>query len=597
MRREVNPFARPRRQRLTRIALGSPLILASLGTALAMGTGGPAHAATCPNASTSTVAAGGGAPAYRYTRGCMTSFDGTPIVYNLFEPMDASPAHPVYTILEGPGWGSAGDTTADPALIKADYAELTWDPRGFGQSGGVAQVDSPQAEGRDVSTLITDVLGSRREIAVDTNPHSATYGQPAVGMLGASYGGGIQLATAAFDPRVKAIVPEWAWNDLDYSLFPGGALKLGWDQLLFGAGLAESGAAHAQTLGGGTAGVQTGGFDPNILRSEAAGLAEGYPDQQTLAWFHQRSMAGYGSGPAGHVPHVPTLLVQGTVDTLFNLDEAWANWNMIHQADPSNPVKMIAFCGGHVSCPTGNGYVDTPPSGFEKGVPDATFIEDAAINWYDVYLRHDPHARDTLPTVLAQDQTGVWHSLSSFPTAASAGQARLTTTPVSGTLISTGVPTGVGVNSGYDVAVTDGPSAPGDPGTLTVPLITSASAPTLVVGEPHVNLHVTVDGSSTDLFFKLVDTQTNQVVDLQTAAYRFDNTDLAGNANDPNLPPVAETLSLNLVGVAYLLPKGDSLELQVATSATPFSANRGAAVVSLAGSVTLPTITLPAGAR
>lgn len=575
---------------LGRLVLGSPVLLAALGALITVGTGGTAHAATCPNSTTSTVAASSGAAGYRYVRGCIDSFDGTPIVYNLFEPLNASAAHPAFTILEGPGWGGAGATTADPSLIASNYAELTWDPRGFGQSGGVAEVDDPLAEGRDVSTLITEVLGARPEIAVDTNRESRTYGQPAVGMLGVSYGGGIQLATAAYDQRVKAIVPEWAWNDLDYSLYPGGSIKLGWDELLFGAGLGESGASHAATLNGGTAGTQTGGYDPNIYQSEAQGVAEGFPDQQTLAWFHQRSLAGYGSGPAGHLPHVPTLLIQGTVDTLFNLNEAWANWNMIHNANPTLPVKMIGFCGGHVSCPTGNGYSDTPKAGFEKGVPDSTFLEQAAINWFDMYLRHDRGARDTLPTVLVQDQVGNWHALKSFPTAGAPGPATYRTTSFSGTLMSTGVPTGTGPASGIDPAATDGPSASGDPGAVTIPLISSAAAPTLIAGEPHVHVTVTVDGSSTDLFFKLVDTATNQVVDLQTAAIRLDNTDLANNGNSPNLPPGAETISLDMVGVGYLLPKGDTLELQVATSAAPFSANRGAAVVSVAGTLALPIV-------
>ncbi|MHB8329106.1 MAG: hypothetical protein ACYDD6_05720, partial [Acidimicrobiales bacterium] len=45
---------------------------------------------------------------YIYYRGSISSFDCTPIVFNLFEPKDASASHRVYTILEGPGWGSAG---------------------------------------------------------------------------------------------------------------------------------------------------------------------------------------------------------------------------------------------------------------------------------------------------------------------------------------------------------------------------------------------------------------------------------------------------------------------------------------------------------
>src|SRR5690348_7292358 len=100
--------------------------------ALSLGTG-TAAAKSCPNSSRSTVT---GKPSYTYTRGCIVSFDGTSIVYNLFEPLHPA-ANSVYPILEGPGWGGAGSTSPDPNLISQGYAELTWDPRGFGQSGGV----------------------------------------------------------------------------------------------------------------------------------------------------------------------------------------------------------------------------------------------------------------------------------------------------------------------------------------------------------------------------------------------------------------------------------------------------------------------------
>src|SRR5437660_901037 len=114
-------------------ALGSSTIFASA-----------ALARSCPNAATTKVSA---SPSYSYTRGCIRSFDGTPIVYNLFEPLNPR-AHSLYTILSGPGWGGGGATSPDEKLIKNGYAELTWDPRGFGQSGGVAEVDSPASEGR-----------------------------------------------------------------------------------------------------------------------------------------------------------------------------------------------------------------------------------------------------------------------------------------------------------------------------------------------------------------------------------------------------------------------------------------------------------------
>src|SRR5258707_1094630 len=233
----------------------------------AVGAGG-AVAKTCPNSSTSTVT---GTPSYTYTRGCIVSYDGTAIVYNLFEPLHPA-ARSVYPILEGPGWGGAGDTSPDPQLISSGYAELTWDPRGFGQSGGVAEVDAPSAEGRDVSALIDRVLTGRPEIATDRagrrgqprhtndNPSPNSHGQPGRGMTG------------------------------------------------------------------GDGGMQVGGYDPNLHYAQVTGAALGYPDRQMTYWFGQRSQAVYGAGRGGHIGDVPTLLIQGTVDTLFNLNDAWANF-------------------------------------------------------------------------------------------------------------------------------------------------------------------------------------------------------------------------------------------------------------------------------
>ena len=46
-------------------------------------------------------------------------------------------------------------------------------------------------------------------------------------MIGGSYGGAIQLATAAVDHRVDALVPMITWNDLSYALAPNNATRAG----------------------------------------------------------------------------------------------------------------------------------------------------------------------------------------------------------------------------------------------------------------------------------------------------------------------------------------------------------------------------------
>jgi ABC-2 type transport system ATP-binding protein len=594
---------------LRRGVLGLPTGLAVVAVFLIWTSG--AAAKTCPNASTTTVSA---KPSYTYTRGCVVSFDGTAIVYNLFEPLNPRPGS-LYTILEGPGWGSPGSTSPDSNLIAAGYAELTWDPRGFGQSGGVAEVDAPSAEGRDVSALIDKVLTGRPEIVTDEGGkhgqplyrndtrRSNTIGQPVVGMAGGSYGGGIQLSTASFDKRVKAMAPALSWNNLNYSLWPGNVVKLGWGELLYGAGVASGTEAHTEgdlsgAPSGGDGGVQTGGYDPNIHYAEATGAALGYPDRQTLAWFGQRSMSVFGAGPAGHTPQIPALMIQGTVDTLFNLTDGWNSVVEIKQHHPRAIVKMIAFCGGHVACPTGApptgaNYSDTASknSPIAPGTSAGNFIESQTIVWFDHYLRGD-RAADAMPApVVYQDQNGNFHGLSTFPTPEDPGPATYKSAPVAGTLVAHGAPSGAGP-LGVDTAVTDGATNANDPGQVTVPVLKApAHADVPIVGTGRVTASVTVNGAATELFFRLIDENTGGVVDLQTVPLRIDNLDLQDDGTSPNLPPAAQKITLDLAGVAYDLPAGDTLGLQVSTSTDSYVPNRSPAIVSIdSGTVRVPTL-------
>ncbi len=162
----------------------------------------------------------------------VTSFDGTQISVNYFPSFDVatgSPSTQSPTILDGPGLATAGDTNpngvgrrrhrpgpGDSPLTGGGFNVVTWDPRGEFASGGVLQIDNPFYEGRDVSSIITWLSSAGSTDGVD-NPASAQvktgaaiggYTNPAVvGMVGLSYGGGIQNVTAGTDPRIKAIVP------------------------------------------------------------------------------------------------------------------------------------------------------------------------------------------------------------------------------------------------------------------------------------------------------------------------------------------------------------------------------------------------------
>ena len=79
------------------------------------------------------------------------SFDQTSINAHFFPATGAKAP----TVLVGPGWSMAGETDDSSAseelfggvglgaLRSAGYNVLTWDPRGFGRSGGTVMVDRP----------------------------------------------------------------------------------------------------------------------------------------------------------------------------------------------------------------------------------------------------------------------------------------------------------------------------------------------------------------------------------------------------------------------------------------------------------------------
>src|ERR687895_963383 len=264
----------------------------------------------------------------------VTSFDGTPIHVSLHPAQGLDPGERAPTILQTHGWGGSRDRNPDSPsdedtgnvgtgpLTRAGFNVLTWDSRGFGESGGIVQVDHKDFEGRDVQELL-DWLAEQPEAQLDTP------GDPRAGMHGVSYAGGIELVSAAIDHRIEAIAPAIAWHSLITSLYKDRTVKTGWGTLLYAAG-------------------QTGRLDPHIHSAFASATTTGDISEEDRAWFADR-------GPAGLVDRIriPTLLGQGPADTLFTPSEAIRNHELLR--DNGIPLKMLWFCGGHGNCLTGAG--------------------------------------------------------------------------------------------------------------------------------------------------------------------------------------------------------------------------------------------------
>ncbi|PRC47359.1 peptidase S15, partial [Mycobacterium sp. ITM-2017-0098] len=219
---------------------------------------------------------------------------------------------------------------------------VTWDPRGEWRSEGVMHLNSPDLEGRDMSHIIS-YLATLPEVALDA------VNDPKIGMTGASYGGGIQLATAAIDHRIDAIVPTIAWNNLTDVLFPRSSVNSGWGTILPAVLALTFAREH-----------------PRIFPVAIAGVLFGYASQDDLDLVDSLSYADRLKDITA-----PTLLIQGTVDTLFTLDQA--HLNAVELINAGTTTKVIWYCGGHGTC--------------LSDYNDGELVIDRTLAWLDRYVK------------------------------------------------------------------------------------------------------------------------------------------------------------------------------------------------------------------
>jgi ABC-2 type transport system ATP-binding protein len=486
------------------------------------------------------------------TTGVLDSFDGTPIVYTLFLPPSASPTTPVPVVLMTHGWAGSRQTALSPgdlasALLSQNLAVLTWDSRGFGQSGGFVELDSPSYEVQDTSALVS-LMSANPNIAKDGT------GNPIVGMTGSSYAGGIQLLTAAFDPRIRAITPDITWNDLRQSLGPGGVIKEDWVQVLFGTGFATSTAYGLEP--GNPAGFQATGYDTNLPAWYAEAHAANGLTPDVNEGLRERSPSQYLDRI-----HAATLFTQGLPDTLFPPNEAMANYNGL--VARGVPARIVLYCGGHAGCP------------YAK---DSAAVQAATVSWLSSWLWNDSEPLG--PNVSWYDNVGIWHSAISWPPptatfATGSGTLQVVSTP--GPAGGGGFSIGAGgVNGGAGT-----PTLDNGVGSGIVPLAGATGRE--VAGIGHATITVSGVGTEAFLFFRLVDLDSCNaartscvVLDNQTQAYRI-----------PVSLFSSSTATIDLIGVGYQLPPGHTLGLQVSTSDFAHATNRepGAYTVSVSASV------------
>jgi ABC-2 type transport system ATP-binding protein len=510
----------------------------------------------------------------------VTSFDGTQISTNFFPASENSlifPGNEQATIFNGPGLGSPGVTKpydlfqaagSAPGLallrgqslpdpygsLPLGFNVITWDPRGEFASGGVLQLDNPMYEGRDVTALIDWANANTGLLNED--------GTPSIGMVGGSYGGGIQMTTV--DPRIKAVIPAIAWNTLNQSIYPDQIFKTGWANALALALLSTGARVNNQI----NMGILTGNLFGFISDSAQAVLGS--------------------SGPASLLTKLDaaTMYVQGTVDGLFPLMQAIINaqtqleQNPYFSGENADLVKMIWFCGGHGICLDEG--VDQTKQATSIFLQDMVWLNKYAKDYLQPYWDLFP----AIPTFQWWDQAGTHYASTQMPFADGF---------VDGDVVASGAGGSLGFfqfrNGGSGPFTDCSKNSTACEWPLNQTFATDAknainvsinvpNKDTKIVGAPTVTFTYRGSGNAQAVYGQIVDEATGRVL---------------GNINTPILVTLdgkTHTVTANLNDIAYTAPADNStLTLQIVGNASAYKNSKWGSVSFSDVSVTLPTTT------
>lgn len=476
------------------------------------------------------TAAGAAGEDYVRETHAVESFDGVEIPAVLYVPEGGADA----AILATHGWGGSKSSVEGygPLATSHGYALVAFDQRGFGDSTAEVGLSGPK-EVADVSALIDFV-------AEDDRIADGPDGEPRIGMLGASYAGGIQLNAAAVDDRIDALVPVVPWHDLAFSLVPNGVPKLGWTTLLYGSGIEAS-----RGLSDPDPENLQRGVSPRLHEIYAKTTAQNRLPPEGESFLKVRS-------PVAKADRIdaPALVVQGWPDTLFTPNEGHRIVEALR--DGGVDSRLVLFHGGHTAT--------------ETVEPDeqVAAIESMALSWFDQHLR-DGDDSGIAPLTFWDVQRETFRTADGFPPSDAepvdvslADLAGDGTSPVVNSVAPTSTSHLVPENTdAAPASVAEFDLVVGDDLEL--------------LGTPELSLSVTLVGARAFLFGKLYHVQDGEstLINNQVAPVAVEGT-----------PGETQRVEFELVGLQRHLEAGDTLRLALASTDAGFaSARAGAGVV------------------
>ena len=286
------------------------------------------------------------------------------------------------------------------ALPQYGYVVISVDERGHGtappgSAAHNARAIDPAAETQDMKAILDWAYDNPDESFVKRESGTGVAKDLRVGTIGYSYGGGFEMPLAILDPRIDTMVPNGTWNNFLYSLLPGDAVKLGFASELCllatatpGVGGNVNNTPLLATLCNlvGPSAAQASSIRTRTDLATAATAVTASPraaldTDELLNFFYThgskyfevptrdgaaviaRDLAGHSSDGAldrsatigaqvlakvGHAaPKIPVLFMQGNRDVLFNLTDAYFNYQWWKAG--GGDVRLLTTEGGHMN--------------------------------------------------------------------------------------------------------------------------------------------------------------------------------------------------------------------------------------------------------
>jgi predicted acyl esterase len=471
------------------------------------------------------------------------------------------------------------------------YVVLTPTMRGFGNSEGLVTFAGPN-EINDVKTMIqamqNGTIGDSPAVAVPVSSLSK------FGVTGASYGGGISFEIIRTHvPGLTAAAPIIGWTDLYQALAPNDVPKFAYFVGLFASGFDTQNPNYddqlferaQQFLGGNPEEARTGDTDSIDWRSVI---------------FNPTEL------------NVPVFVIQGWRDWLFPAEQAIS----LFQASTNIPFFKMYIGGiGHA------------PAKPDITIPEAMFLRQELIRWFDYWLRGNDNGIENEPHItIAPEHTADWSqsalvTSNTFPlpgastityllngstlsTTSSGGRASVVHGDSFGPVVFAPIEQALGggstafitavaaanqvINSGGDVLspsiTTDIDNDANNAGFST----TALANDTHVLGIPQVSLSVSADTADTYYYVQIVEKLADGTTHLVSRGAFKDHTTPFKKVHQ---------ISFSLFGVNHVFKAGSKIRLRIASRDFPFflpNLDEGTFKIShgkrLPSSLTLPIV-------